>query len=479
MDSTAPVEIIGAILAFLPTHDLLQCHLVCAEWKSIARPLLISNTPIVLHFPHDPLKAIRFERYLFRLQRFFENQSNFRYVRSISVNGASFTFHKPLCKEPSEPCDKDGKNNLVEWCQEWFCEGSILASHYVGLFISKAAPYITSLTFELDFFGFFSFRTLANWTFPSLPALTGLTIHYVPGQPISEVFPLLGTSTHLKSLECSFGTIDFDVTEHSFELRSLSLINTVVPAKLPSLSNLKSLCLHPAAWTPSELGNITNLLQLASPTLHDLDLLLPPTRPEHRNLLQFPFIFIACIATTFWKSCLHFHTSPNLVCLNRKPSTCRGCDFSYSGLSTLFNTKRSLIVLHVNPVSTVELMDLLRFASDFEGYLSLSDVASTNNALLDLPSSVLSLCLSILGASGGCLLSFNGKEDTRVWLAFADIIGQHSFPGIKGYSIGSNAEMLEVKTQEGKNAIQALQRELEKQNVPLELFVEFKEDDTA
>ncbi|KAH8927112.1 hypothetical protein BT69DRAFT_1330737 [Atractiella rhizophila] len=165
----------------------------------------------------------------------------------------------------------------------------------------------------------------------------------------------------------------------------------------------------------------------------------------------------------------------------------QGCDFSYGGLSTLFKTKRSLIVLHVNPVSTVEPMDLLRFASDFEGYLSLSDLASTNNALLDLPSSVLSLfqhqkctsCLSILGVSDGCSLSFNGKEDGRVWLAFADIIGRHSFPRIKRYSIGSNAEMLEVKTQEGRNAIQALRREVEKRDVQLELFVEFKEDDAA
>ncbi|KAH8924784.1 hypothetical protein BT69DRAFT_42038 [Atractiella rhizophila] len=277
--TSIPPEIITAILACLPTLELLQCHLVCTAWKPLARPLLVSKTTIAFDCLADALADGTFLRYLSRLRRFFEFQPNFRYVRRISVSASSLTYNELLWKEKGSEndekedrernLDRDGKSN-------------ILASNYVRSFIETASPYITSLTFNAPFD---TWEFWPMWTFPSLPALTNITIYYIPAQSISDTFPNLGTSCHLKSLKCTFGTANLDSTEQSFELRSLSLIHAYAPTKPPILSNLMDLYLQPAAQTPSELGNVANLLRLASSTVQTLDLVLPHVPDGSRHLI--------------------------------------------------------------------------------------------------------------------------------------------------------------------------------------------------
>ncbi|KAH8927115.1 hypothetical protein BT69DRAFT_1347554 [Atractiella rhizophila] len=510
---TIPLEIIGVILAFLPTCDLLQCHLVSAEWKSLARPLLISKTTIVFDTSHDPLKDGGFQRYLFRLQRFFDNELNFQYVRRISMNAFAFTFNQPLWKEP-EGEEKDLMDRKL--CGD---DGSnILARDYVRSFIENASPYITSLTFEVDFFAFFGWESMQKWPFPSLPALTDIKIQYVPTRSISAIFPLLGASRQLKSLECTFGTADVDVAEHSFKLQSLSLNSAIVPAKLPSLSNLKDLHVHAIGRTPAELGHVANLLQLASPTVQTLNLALLHTQNEHRHLVRFPVVFprlrqLSVSGPSDQPRRLdvlevlpllpHFPTMDivaikhSAICL-KAPSfepwvfrpinvLLQNCDFSYTGLSSLFTTKRNMISFHVAPLEGIRsqsAMDILRFANDCQGFLQLFESTTASDPIRDMellsvvPHIHCTCCLSIVGFSAGALFSFNGKEDAGVWLAFADTINRHSFPGIQGYSIGSEREPVEVRTQAGRDAIRALDLAVEQQNVvPLSTFVEYIEDD--
>ncbi|KAH8918603.1 hypothetical protein BT69DRAFT_1353768 [Atractiella rhizophila] len=493
---TIPLEIIGVILAFLPTCDLLQCHLVSAEWKSLARPLLISKTTIVFDTSHDPLKDGGFQRYLFRLQRFFDNELNFQYVRRISMNAFAFTFNQPLWKEP-EGEEKDLMDRKL--CGD---DGSnILARDYVRSFIENASPYITSLTFEVDFFAFFGWESMQKWPFPSLPALTDIKIQYVPTRSISAIFPLLGASRQLKSLECTFGTADVDVAEHSFKLQSLSLNSAIVPAKLPSLSNLKDLHVHAIGRTPAELGHVANLLQLASPTVQTLNLALLHTQNEHRHLVRFPVVFprlrqLSVSGPSDQPRRLdvlevlpllpHFPTMDivaikhSAICL-KAPSfepwvfrpinvLLQNCDFSYTGLSSLFTTKRNMISFHVAPLEGIRSHSSSRQLPAIP-YVIWSSFPSFHTYIAHavFPSLVFRLVP---------YFSFNGKEDAGVWLAFADTINRHSFPGIQGYSIGSEREPVEVRTQAGRDAIRALDLAVEQQNVvPLSTFVEYIEDD--